>query len=109
MTPFFVDHRRSRRVPETTPISLAFPSDDCRVKHEALIMNQSLHGVGIRTSVQLSPGQAIVILPREGYWHAVPARVVWARTSEIGAGYIAGLAFAKPSTPLAVPQLPRTS
>ena len=105
--PSFVDLRRSRRVPEATPISLAFPSADCRIKHEALIMNQSLHGVGIRTRVQLSPGEAIVICPREGYWHTVPARVVWARASESSAEYIAGLEFAKPSAPPALPQLPR--
>ncbi len=107
-TPSSVDRRRSRRVPEATLISLAFPSDDCRVKHEAFTMNQSLHGVGIRTRVQLSPGEAIVIFPGEGYWQTVPACVVWARASEIDAGYVAGLEFTKPSTPLAVPQLLRS-
>jgi hypothetical protein len=97
-SPSFVELRRSRRVPEATPIFLVFPSDDCRVKHEAFTVDQSLHGAGIRTGVQLSPGQAIVILPREGYWHTVPARVVWARAAEVNDGYFAGLEFAKPSS-----------
>jgi len=90
--PSFVDLRRSRRVPEATPISLAFPSADCRIKHEALIMNQSLHGVGIRTRVQLSPGETIVIIHLGGSRSdTAPARVVWVRRPKSSAGYFAGL------------------
>ena len=72
-------------------------------------MDASLHGLRIRTDVALSPGQKVLILPDVGMQDRITARVVWARELEISSGHVAGLEFAKPLTPVAVPKLRRPS
>ena len=94
-----VDIRRSRRVPEADQVRLAIASEDHEVKHKAFTMNRSPDGVEIRTRVQLTPGETIVIFPLEGSGQTIPARVVWVRGPISSAGYIAGLQFLSLSAP----------
>jgi hypothetical protein len=95
----FVDTRQSLRVPKADQVRFAIASEDHQVKHKAFTMNRSPHGVGIRTRVQLSPGEVILIFPQKGSWHTIPARVAWVRGPISSAGYIAGLEFLSLSAP----------
>ena len=104
-TPSFVDPRRSPRGREANPIRFAIPFEYPNKKHRALTVDASPHGIRIRTHFRLSPGEKVVILPEAGSEDRSTARVVWVRGLEIPVGYVAGLEFAKPLTPLAVPQL----
>jgi hypothetical protein len=107
--PSYVDPRRSPRGRAANPIRLAIPFEYPTKQHKALTVDASLHGIKIRTDVPLSPGERVVILPEAGSGVRIPARVVWTRAVKISAGYVAGLEFAKPLTPLAGPQLRPTS
>jgi len=104
-TPSFVESRRSPRGREASPIRLALAYDNYHKQHEALTRDESLHGISIRTHFPLSPGEKVVILPEAGSEDRNTGRVVWVRGLEIPVGYVAGLEFAKPLTPLAGPQL----
>jgi hypothetical protein len=103
-TPSFVDPRRSPRTRGANPIRLTIAFEYPYKQHKALTIDASLHGVRIRIDVPLSPGERVVILPEGRSQDRITAHVVWVRAVEISAGYVAGLEFVKPLTPLAVPQ-----
>jgi hypothetical protein len=92
----FVDLRRSRRVCRTNPIRLALASEDYRVKHDALTMDESSCGVAIMTVTPLFPGETIMVFPQEGARYSIPARVVWVRQAEVSLISAAGLEFLVP-------------
>jgi hypothetical protein len=100
-TPPFVDPRRSRRARETNPVHFTISFEQLRKQHEVLAVDESLHGVRIRTDVRLCPGENVVIIPEWDSEDRILARVVWMRAVEISAGYVAGLEFAKPLEPAA--------
>jgi hypothetical protein len=85
--------RRSQREPATIPISLVVRSEGGKVDREASTMDISLRGVGVRTALELSPGEWVGVVPKGEFPHAIPARVVWARRAESGFGSLAGLEF----------------
>jgi hypothetical protein len=89
----FVDHRRSLRLGEAISIGIAIASEDYRVEHEALTMNQSLQGVRIRTAIPLLLEEMVVVFAPGDSRHATRARVVWVRQSMSNGGYVAGLEF----------------
>ena len=92
----YVDHRRSQRVHEEIPMRFILASDDGRVQHEAFTTNLSLHGMGIRTAMQLFLGERILVLPRTDFRYRAPARVVWVQGMESGKECVGGLEFLNP-------------
>ena len=109
-TPSFVDPRRSRRAREANPAHFTISFGQLRKRHEVLTLDESLHGLRIRTDVRLCPGENIVIIPEGDSKDRILARVVWMRAVEISAGYVAGLEFAKPlEAAAAIRQSGRTS
>ena len=91
-SPPLAETRRSRRVPEASPILVAIASEDYQVQHRAVAMDRSRHGLGIRTRLELAPGETIVIFLQDGrHSQTAPARVVWVRELKSKAGCFAGL------------------
>ena len=94
-TTSFVDPRRSRRAREANPIRVAIASENYHIRHEVSTMDGSLHGIRIRISVPLVPGEKIAVFVREGSLYRNSSRVVWMQKAEVSEGYIAGLEFLK--------------
>ena len=87
------NRRRWERQPATIPISLVLKAENLKVDNSATILDFSLHGVGVLTTLALFPGERVRIVAKGEFPDAIPTRVVWAR--EIGSNQwtYAGLEF----------------
>ena len=87
------DHRRWNRQPATIPISLALDTDNLTVDNSATIIDFSLRGVGVFTTLALVPGDCVKIFAKGEVPDAIPARVVWVREDESSLWTVVGLEF----------------
>lgn len=108
-TSSFVDLRRSRRGRAVNSIHVAVPFENHQIRHEVVTMDESLHGIRIRTIAALSPGEKIVVFLQGESQAPTTARVVWVRRQEISAGYVAGLEFNETKPELGVPECRRAN
>jgi c-di-GMP-binding flagellar brake protein YcgR len=85
--------RRWERQPATIPINLVLKAEDFKVDNSATIIDFSLRGVGVLTTLALVPGERVRIVAKGEFRDAIPARVVWVR--EDGSNHLtfAGLEF----------------
>lgn len=87
------DHRRWERQPATISISLAKDPENLAVDNSATIIDFSLRGVGVVTTLALVPGDYVDIFSKGGIPDSIPTRVVWVREDQPSPSIIAGLAF----------------
>jgi hypothetical protein len=64
-----------------------------QIAKSAFAIDLSTLGARIKSSVKLSPGQLITIVPREGSEQSIPSRVIWVGDSGSNRSGEAGLAF----------------
>ncbi len=85
--------RRWERQPATIPINLVLKAEDLRVDNSATIIDFSLRGVGVLTTLALVPGERVRIVAKGEFPDAIPTRVVWVREDGSNRWTFAGLEF----------------
>ena len=85
--------RRWGRQPATIPISLMLTAEDLKEDKSASIVDFTLRGVGVLTSLSLFPGERVRIVAKGEFPDAIPTRVVWAREIGTNQWTYAGLEF----------------
>lgn len=88
-----INLRRWERQPATIPINLVLKSEDLRVDNSATIVDFSLRGVGVLTTLPLVPGERVRIVAKGEFPDAIPTRVVWVRDDGSNHWTFAGLEF----------------
>ena len=87
------NRRRWERQPATIPISLVLKSEDLKVDNSATILDFSLHGMGVLTTLALFPGERVRIIAKGESPDDIPTRVVWIREDVSNHLSVAGLEF----------------
>ena len=87
------DHRRWERQPALISIGLAKDPDSLVVDNSATIIDFSLRGVAVLTTLALFPGDFVRILAKGEVPDAIAARVVWVQEVQTNRSFIAGLVF----------------
>lgn len=77
-----VPPRRWERQPATIPISLLLKAEDLTEDDAAGVLDFSLRGVGVLTSLILVPGERVRIIANGDYPDVIPTRVAWVREDE---------------------------
>ena len=87
------DLRRWERQPATIPISLVLRGEDLKVDNSATILDFSVRGVGVLTTLALFPGERVRIIAKGESPDDIPTRVVWVRQDVSNRLRVAGLEF----------------
>jgi len=87
------DHRRWERQPATIPIGLAKDPDNLAMDNSASIIDFSLRGVGVITTLALAPGDYVYIFAKGEIPDVITTRVVWVREVQTNRSFVAGLVF----------------
>ncbi len=74
--------RRWERRPATIPTSFVLKAENLAVDDSAAIIDFSLRGVGVLTTLSLVPGERVRIVADGEFPDAVPTRVIWVREDE---------------------------
>ena len=74
--------RRWKRHPATLPSSLVLKAENFIEDHAAFIIDFSVGGVGVLTSLALVPGERVRIVASVEFPEAIPARVAWVREDQ---------------------------
>jgi len=74
--------RRWKRQPATIPISLVLKAENLTEDNDATIIDFSLRGVGVLTSLALVPGERVRIAANQESPDVISTRVVWVREDE---------------------------
>jgi hypothetical protein len=78
----FIVSRRWERQPATIPISLVLKAENLTEDDAAGVIDFSLRGVGVLTSLELVPGERVRIVADGKFPDAIPTRVAWVREDE---------------------------
>jgi hypothetical protein len=87
------DRRRWERQPATIPITLTTDTENLKVDNSATIIDFSLRGVGVVTTLALVPGDYVNVFAKGENPDAIPTCVVWVRQDECSPSIVAGLEF----------------
>ncbi len=89
--------RRADRRPTQRAIILLIEDNHQSIEQPAESTDWSLQGLGLKTTLQLTPGQSVLVIPNEGPQFAVQTRVAW--VGEVGGDTEgrAGLEFIQPA------------
>ena len=92
-TPIF--SRRWERQPATIPISLVLKAENLTEDESAGVIDFSLRGVGVLTSLMLIPGERVRIFANGEFPDSISTRVAWVREDEDDSSHwrFAGLEF----------------
>jgi hypothetical protein len=71
------NQRKAHRLPVRLPFSIVASAGNQEIAVPAESINLSKSGMRLRTEAQLSSGQTVEVILREGTPHPVMARVVW--------------------------------
>jgi hypothetical protein len=87
--------RRWERQPATIPISLVLKAENLIEDDAATVIDFSLRGVGVLTTLALVQGERVRIVTGGGFPDAIPTRVAWAREDQDESSHwnFAGLEF----------------
>jgi len=90
-----VPPRRWERQPATIPISLVLKAENLTEDDSAGVIDFSLRGVGVLTSLVLVPGERVKIVANGKSPDAIFTRVAWVREDEDESSHwlFAGLAY----------------
>ena len=87
------NRRRWERQPATIPIKLVLKAENLKVDNSATILDFSLRGMGVLTTLALFPGERVRIVAKGEFPDDIPTRVVWVREDESNHWTLAGLEF----------------
>jgi hypothetical protein len=87
------DLRRWEREMVALPVSIVLDADKFESETSATMMNISLSGAAIRTSLELVPGQELKIVIKGKFSRAISARVIWVRQDNSSNWPIVGIKF----------------
>ena len=87
------DRRRWERQSATIPITIAKDTEELKVDNAATIIDFSLRGVGVVTTLALVPGDYVNVFAKGEIPDAIPTYVVWVLQDESSPAIIAGLEF----------------
>jgi hypothetical protein len=87
------NQRQWEREPAAIPVSLVLRAEKFKSDPDAITIDISLSGIGVRTKLFLVPGEWVGIVPKGQFPQAIPARVAWAREDEENNLTVAGLTF----------------
>jgi hypothetical protein len=68
-------------------------ADHFKRDDSAITVEVSIHGVRVRTSLALVPGEWVGYIVKGKFPYAIPTRVVWVREDEYSHWTLAGLEF----------------
>jgi hypothetical protein len=85
--------RRWERQKTESPVRLVLDSARFKADKSAVALDISLSGACVRTTLTLSPGEWVGVIPKGDFPHAIPARVVWAKEDSYSHWTYAGLEF----------------
>ena len=87
--------RRWERQPEKISFSLVVRREDFMVDSSAFIVDFSLRGVGVLTTLELVQGERVRIVANGEFPDIIPTRVAWVREDEDESSHwrFAGLEF----------------
>ena len=85
--------RRWERQPATIPINLVLNAEDHKVDNSATVIDFSLGGMGVLTTLPLVPGERVKIVAKGEFRQAILTRVVWVAEVEPSRLNHAGLEF----------------
>ena len=87
--------RQWQRQPSKIPISLVLKAENLTEDNSATIIDFSLRGVGVLTTLALVPGERARIVAKGEFPDAIPTRVAWVREDEDESSHwrFAGLEF----------------
>jgi hypothetical protein len=85
--------RRSERQPASFPIRLVLETKNFEADDLAIATDISTDGVGIRTTLELVPGEWVGYIAERKFPRAIPSRIVWVRKDEDSRSVLAGLEF----------------
>jgi ATP-dependent protease Clp ATPase subunit len=85
--------RRWEREAAHIPIKLVLKAERFKADNSAITVDVSLRGMRVQTNLTLIPGEWVGVVPKGGFPHAIPARVVWAREDEVSHWVFAGIEF----------------
>lgn len=89
--------RRWERELSSVPIKLVLRAETFKSDTSAITVDVSLRGMQVRTNLMLVPGEWVGVVPKGGFPHAIPGRVVWSREDEISRWIFAGIEFLETS------------
>ena len=87
------NRRRWERQPATIPIKLVLKAENLKVDNSATILDFSLRGMGVLTTLALFPGERVRIVAKGEFPDDIPTRVIWVREDESNHLSVAGLEF----------------
>jgi PilZ domain len=85
--------RRWERQNTESIIRLVLDPARFKTDNSALALDISLYGARIRTTLTLSPGEWVGVVPKGDFPHAIPAPVVWAQEDSYSHWTFAGVEF----------------
>ena len=85
--------RQWLRFTASLPVRLVLRAEKFAYDDSAVAIDMSLGGASVRTRLPLEPGVWVGLVRKEGFPHAIPSRVIWARRDESGLRTFAGLQF----------------
>ena len=85
--------RKSERRPASFPVRLVLEAHDFEADDLAIATDISTDGVGVRTTLELIPGEWVGYIAERKFPRAIPSRVVWVRKDEDSRSVLAGLEF----------------
>jgi len=85
--------RRWERQKTETPIRLVLDSAHFKTDNSATILDISLYGAFVRTSLELVRGQWVGVVSKGDFPHAIPAQDVWSREDDYSHWTFAGIEF----------------
>ncbi len=91
------DARRWERQPSSLKVNLVLKPEKFKVDKSATVVDISLNGMRVRTSLRLVVGDWVGVVPNWEFPHAIPSHVVWAREDEVSKWFYAGLEFVEKS------------
>src|SRR6267143_7140171 len=91
--------RQSAREAVTIPVTMLVESEGETVPHPSRMVDVSLWGTKLKTSLMVPPGLHVRVASAKGPTVAVPAKVVWSRRPVFGEEAEVGLEFLQPVPP----------
>ena len=88
--------RQAERIPAELPIQLILESLFSKRVHRAQTIDISRSGARVRSSVTMSPGQSVRLVPNEGVRRSIEGRIVWVNRIVSAPGGEAGIEFMQP-------------
>jgi PilZ domain len=90
------ERRHNERTVVNRPVALVVDSSHDQIAYNAFAIDLSDVGARVRAAIDLTPGQMVTIIPKEGSTQSVKSRVIWVGEKGSTRAGEAGIAFLQP-------------